>query len=320
MHQLNINNSGSNMAYVQSVPWNRSDMLLDKGAMTASEAIRMAGLDFTVKMKQVKTVVNRKQTIIPGTYATIRTDTNQVLGVVGSKYQIIQNREAFKFFDPLVNNDEAIYHAIGSIDGGKRLWILAKLPSYIKVGKGDIVNKYLLLTNSHDGSAVIHVKITPIRIVCSNSLNVALRGADHEVKIRHTQNAVHKLEEAHKILGLTNSLYAQLDTIFNRMSLKRISEKQLQDYVRTLIPSNPEAKFQTRNENIREAILDLYETGQGAELSRGSLWGAYNSVTEYSDHVLHSRDQSKQLKSIWFGGGNNLKERAFALAQRMLTN
>ena len=138
--------------------------------------------------------------------------------------------------------------------------------------------------------------------------------------MRHTANAVHKLEEAHKLLGLSNALYSELSTIFNRMALRRVTEKQLMQYVRTLVPMNPDAKFQTRNENIREAILDLHESGQGAELSRGTLWGAYNAVTEFSDHVQHSRDTSKQLKSIWFGGGEKLKLRAFALAQKLLTN
>jgi phage/plasmid-like protein (TIGR03299 family) len=264
--------------------------------------------------------VNSKQKFLPNTFATVRTDTSEVLGVVGSRYKPIQNKDTFAFFDALVGSSESIYHTAGALGSGERIWILAKLPSYIRIGKNDIVNKYLLLTNSHDGSAVVRAKLTPIRVVCSNTLSVALNGGEQEVRIRHTVNAVEKLRDAHKLLGLTNNLYHQLDTIFNRMALRKVTSKQLMDYVKALVPANPDAKFQTRNENIREAILELHETGQGAEMSRGTLWGAYNAATEYTDHVQSSRNPNKQLSSMWFGSGEKLKLRAFALAQKMLTN
>lgn len=319
MHNLNINNGKASMFYVGSPPWHQLGVQLQNPA-TAQEAIQATGLDYKVKLKPVKTIVNRKHRIVPNTFATVRTDTSEVLGVVGSRYEPIQNKDAFSFFDALVGSDEAIYQTAGVLGKGERIWILAKLPSYIRIGKNDIVNKYLLLTNSHDGSAVVRAKLTPIRVVCSNTLSVALSGNEQEVRIKHTPNAVHRLREAHKLLGLSNHLYLQLDSIFNKMALKRITEKQLQQYVKTLIPSNPDAQHQTRNENIREAILELYESGQGADMSRGTLWGAYNAATEYTDHVQSSRNPNKQLSSMWFGSGEKLKLRAFALAQKMLTN
>lgn len=306
------------MFYVGEVPWHKLGTELEKPA-TAQEAIQAAGLDFKVALKPVKTVINRHRKIVPNTFATVRTDTSEVLGVVGSRYQPIQNRDAFAFFDGIVDQDEAIYHSAGVLGKGERIWILAKL-AYIRVSKNDIVNKFLLLTNSHDGSMVVRAKLTPVRVVCSNTLSIALAGNEQEVRVRHTANAVQKLEQAHKLLGLTNHLYQQLDSVFNKMALKRFTEKQLMDYVKTLVPANPDAKFQTRNENIRQAILELHESGQGADMSRGFLWGAYNAVTEFSDHVQHSRDANKQLNSIWFGGGERLKLRAFNLAQKMLTN
>jgi phage/plasmid-like protein (TIGR03299 family) len=316
-HNLNIHNGRASMFYTGEVPWHKLGQHLDQPA-TAAEAIESAGLDFHVALKPVKTVVNRKQAIVPGTFATVRTDTGAVLGVVGSRYEPIQNKYAFAFFDGIVDRNEAIYHTAGVLGKGERIWILAKLPGYIRIGKNDPVEKYLLLTNSHDGSAVVRAKLTPIRVVCSNTLSAALAGSEQEVRIKHTANAVHKLEQAHKLLGLSNSLYEQLHTIFNRMALKKITDKQLMAYVKALVPSNPDASYQTRNENIRDAILDLHETGKGADLAHGTVWGMYNAATEYADHVQHSRDASKQLKSIWFGGGEKLKLRAFQLAQRML--
>lgn len=318
-HNLYIRGGKASMLYVGETPWHKLGTKLENPA-TAEEAIRIAGLDYTVRLKPVKTVINHKAKFIPNTFATVRADTGEVLGVVGSRYEPIQNKDAFAFFDALVGSDEAMYHTAGVLGRGERIWILAKLPDYIRVGKNDVVNKYLLLTNSHDGSAVVRAKLTPIRVVCNNTLSIALSGNEQEVRIRHTANAVHRLEEGHKLLGLTNSLYAQLESIFNRMALKKVTDKQLLDYVKTLVPSNPDAKFQTRNENIRETILTLHESGVGAEMSRGTAWGAYNAVTEFTDHVQHSRDMSKQLKSIWFGNGEKMKAKAFSLAMRMLSN
>src|SRR5258707_4094601 len=267
-HNLYINNNRASMFYTGDVPWHRLGISLQNPA-TAQEAIEAAQLDFKVQLKPVKTVINRKQKLVPNTFATVRTDTKEILGVVGSRYEPIQNKDAFAFFDALVGSDEAMYHTAGVLGKGERIWVLAKLPSYIRVGKNDIVEKFLLLTNSHDGSAVVLAKLTLIRVVCANTLSIALQGDEQEVRIRHTPNAVHKLQEAHKLLGLSNHLYLQLDSIFNKMALRKVTDKQLREYVQALIPSNPDATFQTRNENIREAILELHESGQGAELSRG---------------------------------------------------
>ncbi len=321
-HDLFVNQETgkASMFYVGEVPWHQLGTRLDNPA-TSQEAIEAAGLDFDVELKPIHTYVDFEEKLIPNKYATMRSDTNDVLGVVGARYQPIQNREAFTFFDALVGEDEAIYHTAGVLGKGERIWILAKLPDHIKIGKKDIVDKYLLLTNSHDGSSVVRAKLTPIRVVCNNTLSVALsQKSEQEISIRHTASAVDKLEEAHKLLGLTNSLYEQLDGIFNTMALRKISDKQLMDYVKTLVPENPEAKHQTRNENIRNSILDLHETGLGADLSRGTVWGAYNAVAEYADHVQGSKNPYKHLKSIWFGGGERLKLQAFKLAQKLMNN
>ncbi len=316
-HNLFIKEGKASMFYVGETPWHKLGTKLDSPA-TAKEAIQAAGLDYKVHLKPLLTTINRKRVEVPGSFATVRMDNGTILGVVGNRYEPIQNKDAFSFFDAIVGDDEAMYHTAGVLGQGERIWILAKLPGYIRVNKGDLVNKYLLLTNSHDGSSLARAKLTPIRVVCNNTLSVALQGSEQEVGIRHTANAKVRLEEAHKLLGLTNHLYEQLEPIFKKMALTKVTDKQLLDYVQTLIPSNPEAQHQTRNENIREAILELHEVGQGAELSKGTVWGAYNAVTEYTDHVQNSKDSSKQLKSIWFGGGDKLKLKAFNLAQKIM--
>ena len=203
-----------------------------------------ANLDYTVVKKPLKAIIhNQHFADVPNAFATVRTDTNVVLGVVGSSYLPVQNIDAFTFFDPLVDRSEAIYHTAGVLSNGSKIWLLAKLPDYIKVGKkNDPVEKYVLLYNSHDGSSHIRVKLTPVRVVCNNTLTAALQGSEAEVRIKHTASATEKLQEAHKVLELTNQLYRELDYIFNRMALRKITAQQLVEYCKALIPDNPEAE------------------------------------------------------------------------------
>jgi phage/plasmid-like protein (TIGR03299 family) len=319
-HNLYVGKSGqASFFYFGQPAWHRLGRKLHEPA-TAAEAIEAAGLDYRVVKRPLFTKIGRQNMPVTDHFATVRMDTNAVLGVVGSRYEPVQNRDAFSFFDPLVDRDEAIYHTAGVLGHGERCWILAKLPGYIRVGKNDPIDKFLLIYNSHDGSSHIRVKLTPIRVVCNNTLSVALSGTEQEVKIKHTATAPAKLEEAHKLLGLTNHLYQQLDYVFNRMALRKVTDRELLQYVKTLIPDNPEAESNTRTENLRKKILDIYESQPDAVVHRGNLFGAYNAVTELVDHVSTTEDPSKRLKSMWFGSGEKLKQRAFSLAEDMLKN
>jgi len=320
-HNLNIRSDGrASMMYVGDAPWHGLGVKLPKLA-TSAEAIEAAGLDYQVDKKPMFTRGTGKSRVeVPDHFCTVRRDTGHILGVVGSRYTVLPNRDAFTCFDALVGEGEAIFETAGALGKGETIWLLAKLPGYIRIGRHDEVKKYLLLTNSHDGSSMVRTKLTPVRVVCNNTLSSALEGAEQEVRIRHTPSAVDRLQEAHKLLGLTNQLYQELEMIFNRMSVKRITERQLIAFVKTLIPDNEEASFKTRTENIRSKILELNETGAGSEFSRGSLWGAVNAVSEFTDHVQNSKDPMKRLNSVWFGGGERLKIKAFQLAQNWLNN
>jgi phage/plasmid-like protein (TIGR03299 family) len=319
-HNLNILNGRVSMMYVGSAPWHGLGQKLDHPA-TAEDAILSAGLDYTVVKKPLQVIINgRNRMPVPDHFATVRSDTNDVLGIVGRRYLPVQNREAFSFFDSLVGANQAIYETAGALYRGEKVFILAKLPGSIKLHGRDIVDKYLLLYNSHDGSSLIRAKLTPIRVVCNNTLSVALAGTEKEVRIKHTPSAVEKLEEAHKLLGLSNSQYDVIERIFKRMALTDITEKQLIDYVTALIPDNPESDSKKRTENIRESILDLHDSANDARTIRGTAFGALNAVSEYTDHMTATKDPNKRLTSVWFAGAERLKIRAFQLAQDMLLN
>ena len=293
-------------------PWHDLGTALEH-PKTAKEAIEKAGLDYTVMKMPLELNPGLKQ----DAYATFRTDTHEILGFVNKSYEPIQNINAFTFFDDLIAENEAIYETAGVLGKGECVWILAKLPGFINVHGNDIVNKYLLLTNSHDGKAHVRVKLTPIRVVCNNTLTAALQGAG-EVQINHTPNAVKALEQASTLLGLANYLYEQLSAVFNGMAARKITTEQLREYVQALVPDNEEAENTARTARIRNSVLRLHDSGRGAHLARGTLWGAFNSVAEYTDHMMLDEDSTTRLNSIWFGRGEQLKLKAFHLAQRML--
>jgi len=292
--------------------WHQMGIELNHPA-TAREAIQMAGLDYTVVKKPLGLKTGLKQEA----YATLRTDTGDILGVANESYEPIQNIDAFTFFDTLVAEDEAIYETAGILGKGECVWVLAKLPGYIKVHGNDIVNKYILLTNHHDGSAHVRLKIIPIRVICNNSLAAALQGAG-DIAICHSPNAAWDSQQATKMLTLSNYLHEELEVVFNRMAAKKINDEQLQEYVQALIPVNEETRHSTRAEKIRTSVLELHGSGRGAYLARGTVWGAFNSVAEYTDHMMSDEDSTLQLNSIWFGRGEQLKLKAFHLGQRML--
>jgi len=293
-------------------PWHNLGIELNH-PKTARDAIEMAGLNYTVVKKPIELITGLKQ----DAYVTVRTDTGEVLGFVNSSYEPIQNIDAFTFFDALVAKNEAIYETAGVLGKGERIWILAKLPGNITVNGNDIVNKYLLLINSHDGSLHIRMKLTPIRVVCNNTLTSALQGAG-EVQFNHTADTERDLEQTVTMLGLSNSLYEQLEVMFNGMAARKMTDEQLRKYVQELLPDSEESLNNARTENIRNSVFQLHDSGRGANLARGTLWGAFNSVAEYTDHMMLGENSTTRLNSIWFGRGEQLKLKAFRLAEKML--
>jgi phage/plasmid-like protein (TIGR03299 family) len=313
---LRIPRSRSPYSGVEPSPWHNLGTELVNPA-TAREAIESAGLNYTVvKMPMMEFVGRDIAGGVSDRWVTVRTDTGEVLGIVGEKYDPVQNRDAFAFFDNLIGSYDATYETAGIIGRGERAWVLAKLPGFIKVHGNDIVGKYLLLSNTHDGSSHVRIKVTPIRVVCNNTLTAALKGGG-EVHFRPASGPSENLKEALALLLLTDHLYQDLDAVFNRMALTKITDEQLLEYVKSLVPDDKDEADAEATESIRKTFLKLYETGQGADLSRGTLWGAFNCVTEFTDHEMEG-NASNRLESIWFGQGEELKLRAFRLAERLM--
>ena len=304
---------------------------------TSKEAIQFAGLDFEVAKTPLFTGPNpqesegipqEKDIRIHTHFATMRMDSHAVLGVVGKDYQVVQNTDAFAFFDSIVGGEGILYETAGALGKGERIFITAKLPDYIRVGNDDVIEKYLFLTTSHDGSGSITAAFTPIRIVCNNTLNAALKNKSNAIRIRHTSGAKERLETAHRVMGMSNIFSEQLEGIFNRWAKVRISDPEVKKLIQLAMCPNRETHGNLKAGNhdelstlFKNTCNEVYEyalsnPSQQVETTKGTVFGAYNAVTGYYQNIRKYRDGESKLKSLLLGGtGQARSQTAFDLCE-----
>lgn len=318
-HELASTNGKTAMMYAGETPWHGLGTKLDNPA-TAAEAIDAAGLNYQVELQ---TVTTEQGIAIPTRKAVVRTDSNEVLGVVGNSYRPVQNHQCFGFLDAVVADGNIRYHTAGALGKGERVWMLAKLPGEIRIRNSqDVTEQFLLLSNSHDGSSALRVYFTPIRVVCANTLGMAERRSRGQgVSIVHKGNLAAKVSEAQEILGFAKRFYDDLAGRIDRLANHYPTRNQLENYFAALYPDIPEAKNQ-RAKNVRTELFRLFEHGRGQEIPEIKLttWAAFNAVTEFVDHHRSTRGTSnrdkvsRRLQSAWFGSGASLKADAWAAA------
>jgi phage/plasmid-like protein (TIGR03299 family) len=314
-HNISTVSGRAEMAYVGETPWHGLGAKVDK-AMTSGEAITLAGLDWRVLKMPIFFGENHP---VKGKFATVRTDSNEALGVVGDKYRVLQNKEAFSFFDAIVGEKLAMFHTAGALGVGERIWMLAKLPGELWVTPKDNIEQYLLLTNSHDGSSAVQIMATPIRVVCQNTLNVAINmRTDQKTRVRHTLNMGTGIEEIRTQLGLVGNYFRIFEELGRHLVSKQANTKVVEELFDALGLSTLKAKESTRTENIRYEILGLFDHGKGNRdpLVKGSAWALFNGVTEYVDFNRSARGKTdgqrleSRAESLLFGSGADIKQRA----------
>lgn len=303
------------MMYVGIPPWHGLGTSVES-EVSSDEALRLAGLDWGVTTTPVLADSATGPRTVPGARAVVRTSDWKPLGVVGERYVPVQNDSAFAFFDSVVGDGQAQYHTAGSLDGGRRIWMLAKLNGLVRVGRDDITEKFVLLTNAHDGSAALRMFLTPVRVVCANTLNLALqRGAREGISIRHTTSAFARIEEAQRALGFASNYFDRFQREADRLSQTRFTDVQMQSLAAYVLPAVDDAPS-TRTERAREKVIELFSEGAGHETIRGTAWAALNAVAEFADHHRSRRAASEaqraenRLKSAWFGSSSRMKQRA----------
>ena len=289
------------MFSVRETPWHGLGTVFDRPPLTTAEAIGASGLGWEVVKEPI--AVDRGPDALPrceelpGYYATVRQDTRETLGIVGERYRIVQNHEAFSFVDELLGSS-LNFETAGSLHGGRRVWVLATLPRHVDIG-GDQINPYVLLMNSHDGSTAVIAATTPVRVVCQNTLNWGLRSAHQKFSIRHTEAVTQRVHEARKVLELSIDYYKQFKVLGDRLASELCTERQLRQVLDKLYPNGTRdvASDRTRRsrQQTKEQISELFRTGATQGNAPGSKWSAVNAIIEYGDWLRPMRADGQRF-------------------------
>jgi phage/plasmid-like protein (TIGR03299 family) len=315
-HNLNINEKTGKASFfsVKEKAWHGLGTIVEDYP-TSTEALEISGLNFEVGKKAIFAGKGKEAQEIPGKFATFRKDTNDILGVVGSKYEILQNKDAFLFFDSIVEDGSGImYETAGALGKGEKIFITAKLPGYIKVGKDDITEKFLFLCTSHDGSGAIIGAFTPVRIVCNNTLNAAMQNCTNRISIRHTKSAKDRLAEAHRLMGICDNFSKEMEPLLNNFAKTKVKDDEVRKLIQlAMAPSKEEIKsimtdkedlLSTRFLNICDEIFEYSKVAPDQQMvtTKNTLFGVYNAVTGFYQNVHNFKNASAKTESIIWGG------------------
>lgn len=312
-HELHSVSGKTSMAYVGAVPWHGLGQSLTSGA-SIETWIKEAGMDYELLSSKVayKTADN-KTAIFPNRQVLFRSDDGAPLGLVGDTYKVVQPREVIEFFRSLADDHGFELETAGVLFGGKKYWALAKTPSAFKIGKKDEVKGHLMLATACDGSMSTIAKYVATRVVCNNTIQIALGEGGPVVKTRH--NAEFKADEVKTELGLFDAGWEKFKTQTLALSKRKMSQAEAVSYLIRLMGDESKPVEEQPHVDTMKVIADKFVTGNyiGHELSGDSAWGLVNCVTEYVDWQ-RGRGQDRRLEYAYFGGGMDLKMRAFEVA------
>lgn len=301
------------MFYTRERPWHGLGKMVME-APTSKEALVLAGLDWQVMQKPI---VTEDDIPIPGFKANIRDIDEKVLGVVTDRYKVVQNEEAFAFTDELLG-EGVTYETAGSIQEGRRTWILAKLPHRYIIS-GDEVIPYLVFMNSHDGTGAIKAAMTPIRVVCNNTLNLALKNAKRIWSTNHTGNISGKLDDARNTLFYAHLYMGELGKEIDRLNQIKLSERQVYEYIDALFPLL-EQPTEQQKKNLMQMKEDMklryFEAPDLAHIGKNA-YRFLNSVSDFATHAKPLRERVNYKESLFSRTveGNAMIDRAYELVR-----
>lgn len=315
-HAIENMNGKDCMFYVDETPWHGLGQKLDENP-SISEAIVAAGLDWDVGTKPLFTSEGQEV----NAQATYRKTDNSILGVVGPRYTPLQNQDAFDWFQPFLDAGECGLHTAGSLHNGQKVWVLAKLNrDNCEIVPGDTVQKFILLSNSHDGTTAIRVGYSPIRTVCANTLALAhsKNSGSKLIRIRHTRSSKSNLENVRDIMDNINAEFEATAEQYKFLASKNFNQADVRRYVKVMlgIENIPDDDIKTRTKNIMDEILTLIEgPKQSATGVRGTYWAAFNGFNEYLNYHK-GRTTDNRLDSLWFGQSANDNNKALETAMQ----
>ncbi len=301
------------MFSVREKPWHGLGKLI-ADAPNSEEAIRLAGLDWNVYQQDLVTMNGLE---VPGFKANIRDSDDSVLGIVTDRYKVVQNHEAFKFTDELLGKGVR-YETAGSLQDGKRTWILAKLPNEYIILE-DQISPYLVFFNSHDGSGSIRCAVTPIRVVCQNTLNLALSTAKRSWSAVHTQNISDKMQEAVETLFLAEKYMAELGKEIYKLHKVSLTDSKVLEYIEEFFPDDVTATIaQRRNmKTLREDLKRRYFDAPDLRHVGDNAYKFINAVSDFATHAKPLRETSKYKENLFLKTveGNTLIDKAYGMVK-----
>lgn len=281
------------MFSAREVPWHGLGTIVDDN-LTASNAIVAAGLDWTVDLRPLYASLpgGKTKVRVDGKKAVMRDVDSAILGIVSDIYNTFQNVDAFSFLDALVDSGEAKYETAGSLRDGRTIFITLRIPNAIMIGGEDPHDLYLVLTTTHDGTGAVKVLVTPVRVVCMNTLTMAINGSKNRWSIAHNRTMDGRISEARETLDLSFGYMDAFNQKAEEMMRKKVSDDQFHDIVSDLFaPHNKDT------EPAIEIVMDLWQNSP-TNGYHGSAWGGFNALTEFFEHNGRQRSLEARLGAI----------------------
>ncbi len=298
------------IAYAGETPWHGLGERVPAD-LTPMQMLEAASLDWTVEKIPAYAEINGEQIAI-GQSALVRSNDSSILDVVSDDWNPVQNLEAFEFFNEFVASGDMQMHTAGSLQDGKIVWGLAKINESFELFKGDTVESYLLFSNFHKYGFSTDVRFTPIRVVCNNTLTLALNAqVERMVKISHRRKF--NPDNTKLLLGISHERLEQYKETAAFLGSKRYDKENIVEYFNRIFPVTGENKKGKESSRNAIAASEYLLTQPGAEFAEGTWWQAFNTVTFMTDHVI-GRSNDNRLSSSWYGANKNLKQNALELA------
>ena len=299
------------MFYVRETPWHGLGTKV-KEAPASNDALILAGLNWQVLQEPIFTAASEP---IEGYKVNVRDSDRKALGVVTDRYKVIQNNEAFAFTDELLG-EGVRYETAGSLQGGKKVWLLAHMPREYIIS-GEQISPYLVFSNTHDGSGAIKVALTPIRVVCQNTLNLALAKANRCWSMIHTGDIHEKMQEARDTLLRAENYMKELGQEFENLRMKKLSDRQVTEYIEILLPlednSTPQ---QTKNiRKLREDMKMRYFDAPDLQHVGKNAYRFVNAVSDFATHAEPLRKTANYKENLFARTmeGNPLIDKAYQM-------
>ena len=301
------------MFSVREKPWHGLGTIVME-APASAEALKLAGLDWTVVQEPVYTD-NRE--LIKGYKANVRSSDRKVLGVVSDRYKVVQNTDAFSFTDELLGKGVR-YETAGSMQEGRRVWLLARLPKEYVIA-GERISPYLVFSNTHDGSGSVKVAVTPVRVVCNNTLNLALDNAKRSFSMVHTGNIHDKIQEAKDTLFMAESYMDSLGIEFEQLRRQKMTDAQVSEYIEMLLPMEEEpTPIQSRNIlKLRRDMEQRYYEAPDLQKVGKNAYRFLNAVSDFATHSRPLRRTANYKENVFARtiDGNPLIDKAYQLVK-----